>query len=41
MKIIDFGLADKADQQHSEMRGSTYYMSPQVIEGNYSAKCDV
>ena len=40
LKIIDFGLAAYGDN-FTELEGSTYYMSPQVIEGNYNHKCDI
>lgn len=40
LKIIDFGLAAFGDR-FTELEGSTYYMSPQVIEGNYNCKCDI
>lgn len=40
LKIIDFGLAEYGDKFYS-LTGSTYYMSPQVIEGEYTEKCDI
>ncbi|CAB9501553.1 MAP kinase-activated protein kinase 2 (Fragment) [Seminavis robusta] len=40
LKIIDFGLAAYGDR-FTELEGSTYYMSPQVIQGNYDCKCDI
>ena len=40
LKIIDFGLAAYGDH-YTELEGSTYYMSPQVIEGHYNHKCDI
>ena len=40
LKIIDFGLAAYGDH-YTELEGSTYYMSPQVIEGSYNHKCDI
>lgn len=48
LKIIDFGLAQQFKNQESadptyftNMEGSQYYVSPQVIEGSYTAKCDL
>lgn len=44
IKVIDFGLAQffQNDQgSFTEAAGSSYYMSPQVIEGQYSCKCDI
>lgn len=44
-KIIDFGLARffSAEEKttFTNAVGSSYYMSPQVIEGNYTQKCDI
>jgi len=44
IKVIDFGLAEffSSDSgKFTEAAGSSYYMSPQVLEGNYSEKCDI
>jgi len=47
IKLIDFGLAvrydpkDATSQNFSDLVGSTAYVAPQVIEGEYSAKCDI
>ncbi|CAB9503650.1 MAP kinase-activated protein kinase 2 (Fragment) [Seminavis robusta] len=43
VKVIDFGLAEfiQADNNFTEAAGSSYYMSPQVIQGNYTSKCDI
>ena len=44
-KIIDFGLARffsaEENTTFTNAVGSSYYMSPQVIEGNYTQKCDI
>ncbi len=43
IKIIDFGLSRKLfnnDDLHSIV-GSPFYVAPEVLEGNYDAKCDV
>jgi len=44
LKVIDFGLAryvDKFDDKLKGLVGSAYYVAPQVIDGEYSNKCDV
>ncbi|CAB9508321.1 MAP kinase-activated protein kinase 2 (Fragment) [Seminavis robusta] len=43
LKLIDFGLARhfKPDETFYELCGSTAYVAPQVIEGEYTAKCDI
>jgi calcium-dependent protein kinase len=45
LKVIDFGLAEffggDGSDRFTEGVGSSYYMSPQVIQGNYSYKCDI
>jgi calcium-dependent protein kinase len=43
IKIIDFGLSRKLfndDDLHSIV-GSPFYVAPEVLDGNYDAKCDV
>ncbi len=43
VKIIDFGLSRKLyneDDMHSIV-GSPFYVAPEVLDGNYDAKCDV
>jgi len=43
IKVIDFGLA-KYNPDGMRMKtkaGTPYYVSPQVLDGNYSEKCDV
>lgn len=51
LKLIDFGLAKRVDisgengptriQTLAEVEGSRYYLSPQVIRGEYGCKSDV
>lgn len=46
LKLIDFGLALRfnpkdTEQTFYELVGSTAYVAPQVIEGSYTAKCDL
>ena len=43
VKIIDFGLA-KYQQGHDKLCtkvGTPYYVSPEVLEGNYDLRCDL
>ena len=42
LKIIDFGSADYISKEgFNEKCGTVLYMSPQVLDGKYSEKCDV
>lgn len=43
LKVIDFGLARHFTPQDTfyELVGSTSYVAPQVVEGLYTAKCDI
>jgi calcium-dependent protein kinase len=43
LKIIDFGLSCpfKKGQKMKTKAGTPYYVSPQVLEGNYDQACDV
>lgn len=43
IKVIDFGLARNFHDdsfKFTTVAGSSYYMSPQVIQGRYNHKCD-
>lgn len=40
LKVIDFGLAEYGEA-FSDIEGSSYYVSPQVIQGHYGLKADV
>jgi calcium-dependent protein kinase len=40
LKVIDFGLAEYGEA-FSAMEGSSYYVSPQVVQGQYGPKTDV
>ena len=43
IKVIDFGLSRNFDN-HSKMNtkvGTAYYVAPEVLDGNYTEKCDV
>ena len=42
VKIIDFDTAVKFEgKKLSDKQGSIYYMSPEVIRGEYNEKCDI
>lgn len=44
LKLIDFGLAKRfchSDDHMQEMVGTPYYISPGVLSGDYTMKCDV
>ena len=45
IKVIDFGLSiyfkNGVNQKMNNSIGTIYYASPEVIDGNYSEKCDI
>ena len=44
LKVIDFGLSrifQKDDHKMSTKVGTAYYVSPEVLLGNYDEKCDI
>ncbi len=44
LKVIDFGLSrifNKADNKMTTKVGTAYYVSPEVLSGDYDEKCDV
>ena len=43
LKLIDFGLSKviDGDQNLKGTVGTTFYMAPEVITGNYNEKCDI
>ena len=44
VKLIDFGTAlffSPSSARMKEILGTPYYIAPEVIEGNYSEKCDM
>eukprot|EP00917_Polyrhabdina_sp_WS-2016_P023088 GHVP01049994.1.p1 GENE.GHVP01049994.1~~GHVP01049994.1.p1 ORF type:complete len:527 (+),score=116.82 GHVP01049994.1:1766-3346(+) len=43
IKIIDFGLSTYTDPQQrlKDKIGTAYYIAPEVLQGNYSEKCDI
>lgn len=44
MKLIDFGTASKYNKKTEKMqglKGTSYYVAPEVIGGEYDERCDV
>ena len=44
LKLIDFGLSKVLDPEKKTMKGAvgtTFYMAPEVIKGQYNEKCDI
>ena len=43
LKLIDFGLSKVLDGESNMKKtvGTTFYMAPEVIQGNYNEKCDI
>lgn len=41
VRIVDFGLAIQSNRKLKEMAGTPYFMSPDVLNGNYGPKCDI
>lgn len=43
LKIIDFGISIKMkdNEKLSDVKGTSYYIAPEVFEKNYNEKCDV
>lgn len=43
IKLVDFGAAVRLDSltRKREVIGSSFYISPEALEGNYSPKCDM
>ena len=44
LKLIDFGLSKVFDGNKTTMKGAvgtTFYMAPEVITGQYNEKCDI
>lgn len=43
LKLIDFGLSQHFEQDEALHRavGTPYYVSPEVLQGNYNCKCDI
>lgn len=43
IKIIDFGKSHKFNKKHhlSDYNEVPYYIAPEVIDGDYTEKCDI
>lgn len=43
IKVIDFGASQIFDpnEKLTEKFGTIYYISPEVLRGNYTSKCDI
>jgi len=43
IKLIDFGTAVEyhSNEKLKDLYGSSYYIAPEVIKGNYTEKCDI
>jgi len=44
VKLIDFGFANFCRHKHidlHETKGTPYYISPEVLKGNYDERCDL
>lgn len=43
IKLVDFGAAVRLDEttRRREVIGSSFYISPEALEGNYTPKCDM
>ena len=44
IKVIDFGTSHVFDSDNPDMKqmyGTAYYIAPEVLEGKYTAKCDM
>ena len=41
IKLIDFGLSQIIKPDIKSRVGTAYYVSPEILDGNYTAKCDV
>lgn len=41
IRLVDFGLAKDTKQHMSEYAGTPYFMAPEVLNGDYTHKCDI
>jgi calcium-dependent protein kinase len=41
IRIVDFGLSKNSKEKMSTYAGTPYFMAPEVIQSNYSHKCDI
>ena len=41
VRLVDFGLAKDTTNHMRSYAGTPYYMAPEVINGDYTHKCDI
>lgn len=41
IRLVDFGLAIESNRKLHQMAGTPYFMSPEILMGEYGPKCDV
>lgn len=41
MKLADFGTSKHFQKKMRNIKGTPYYIAPEVLDGNYNEKCDV
>lgn len=40
-RVVDFGLAKQSFRRMKTMAGTPYFMAPEVLDGDYTSKCDI
>ena len=41
VRLVDFGLAKDTTHHMKAYAGTPYFMAPEVLNGNYTHKCDI
>ena len=41
VRLVDFGLAKQTYRRMSTLAGTPYFMAPEVLDQNYTSKCDI
>lgn len=41
MKLADFGTSKYFSKKMHNIKGTPYYIAPEILNGNYDEKCDV
>lgn len=41
LKIADFGTSRYSTGKMNDLKGTPYYIAPEVLEGDYNEKCDI
>ena len=41
IRLVDFGLAKDTQHHMKSYAGTPYFMAPEVLNGNYTHKCDI